>query len=105
MVSQETRPITPVYEPETTYAQGTGPIDVGGFLDSGGFGFGDMNATFDEEMLATMRAIKNPAWWDNMMMPGFSWSSNNGMMMNGVVGNNGQPNGMSNVQMAEVPTG
>ena len=24
----------------------------------------------EEEMLATMQAIKNPAWWQNMMMPG-----------------------------------
>ena len=25
----------------------------------------------DEEMLATMQAIKNPTWWSNMMMPGY----------------------------------
>ncbi|TFK51353.1 hypothetical protein OE88DRAFT_1659301 [Heliocybe sulcata] len=68
---REARPLTPVYEPETTYAQGTGPIDVGGFLDSTGYGMGDLNGGFEQEMLATMRAIKNPAWWDNMMMPGY----------------------------------
>ncbi|KAF7318088.1 hypothetical protein HMN09_00316700 [Mycena chlorophos] len=27
----------------------------------------------EEQMLAAMQALKNPAWWDNMMMPGFSW--------------------------------
>ncbi|TFK20177.1 hypothetical protein FA15DRAFT_673724 [Coprinopsis marcescibilis] len=27
----------------------------------------------DEETLATMQAISNPAWWKDMMMPGFSW--------------------------------
>lgn len=26
----------------------------------------------DEEMLATMQAIKNPTWWSNMMMPGYA---------------------------------
>jgi len=31
------------------------------------------NTFSDEEMLATMQAIKNPNWWSNMMMPGFSW--------------------------------
>ena len=28
------------------------------------------NTFSDEEMLATMQAIKNPNWWSNMMMPG-----------------------------------
>ncbi|KAF9074252.1 hypothetical protein BDP27DRAFT_1416550 [Rhodocollybia butyracea] len=35
----------------------------------------DGNAVGEEEIpLATMQALKNPAWWQNMMMPGFSWS-------------------------------
>jgi len=29
----------------------------------------------EEDMLATLRAIGNPNWWSNMMMPGFSWPS------------------------------
>jgi len=29
----------------------------------------------EEEMLATLRAIGNPNWWSNVMMPGFSWPS------------------------------
>lgn len=30
------------------------------------------NGFSDEEMLATMQAIKNPNWWSNMMMPGYA---------------------------------
>ena len=30
------------------------------------------NVFSDEEMLATMQAIKNPTWWSNMMMPGYA---------------------------------
>lgn len=30
------------------------------------------NGFSDEEMLATMQAIKNPTWWSNMMMPGYA---------------------------------
>ena len=26
----------------------------------------------EEEMLATLRAIGNPNWWSNMMMPGYA---------------------------------
>lgn len=29
----------------------------------------------EEDMLATLRAIGNPNWWSNVMMPGFSWPS------------------------------
>jgi hypothetical protein len=61
---------TPVYLPEITYAAGAGAIQFG---DSNIFGL-DGNAVGEEEMLATMAALKNPAWWQNMMMPGFSWS-------------------------------
>jgi len=28
----------------------------------------------DDVMLAPMRAITNPTFWDDMMMPGFSWN-------------------------------
>jgi len=60
---------TPIYMPEATFATSTGQIHFGSDFDMsyGGNGFSD------EEMLATMQAIKNPAWWQNMMMPGFSW--------------------------------
>jgi len=30
----------------------------------------DTNYSSDEEVLATMQVIKNPSWWQNMMMPG-----------------------------------
>ncbi|KAJ4490612.1 putative fungal-specific transcription factor [Lentinula aciculospora] len=63
-------PTTPMYRPEVTYAAGAGAIQFG---DSNMLGL-DGNAVGEEEMLATMQALKNPAWWQNMMMPGFSWS-------------------------------
>lgn len=57
---------TPVYLPEITYAAGAGAIQFG---DSNMLGL-DGNAVGEEEMLATMQALKNPLWWQNMMMPG-----------------------------------
>ncbi|KAF8063303.1 fungal-specific transcription factor domain-containing protein [Lyophyllum atratum] len=59
---------TPIYQPEATFSAGTGTIHFGSELSA----FGS-NGVSDEEMLATMQALKNPAWWENMMMPGFSW--------------------------------
>jgi len=56
---------TPVYRPEATYSGG--PVQYGVEMDLG-TGLPD-----EEQMLAAMQALKNPAWWDNMMMPGFSW--------------------------------
>ncbi|TFK71035.1 hypothetical protein BDN72DRAFT_493272 [Pluteus cervinus] len=55
---------TPVYTSEVTFAAGVGPIHLGSDFDFG--------VITDEEMLATMQIIKNPAFWDTMMMPGFS---------------------------------
>ncbi|KAF9560574.1 hypothetical protein CPC08DRAFT_762610 [Agrocybe pediades] len=60
---------TPVYMPEATFATSTGQIDFGADYDMT-YGASEFS---DQEMLATMQAIKNPAWWQNMMMPGFSW--------------------------------
>ncbi|KIM44248.1 hypothetical protein M413DRAFT_443269 [Hebeloma cylindrosporum] len=60
---------TPIYMPEATFAASTGQIDFGADYEMSYGG----NMFSDEEMLATMQAIKNPAWWQNMMMPGFSW--------------------------------
>ncbi|KDR72902.1 hypothetical protein GALMADRAFT_73007 [Galerina marginata CBS 339.88] len=60
---------TPIYMPEATFATSTGQIHFGTDFDMSYGG----NTFSDEEMLATMQAIKNPAWWQNMMMPGFSW--------------------------------
>lgn len=67
----------PIYQPQGTFASG-GAIDFGvSTFDSGsynfGFGSSNSNGALDEEMLATMQTLKNPAWWSNMMMPGFSW--------------------------------
>ncbi|KAG5643990.1 hypothetical protein DXG03_009280 [Asterophora parasitica] len=63
-----TMEIAPIYQPEATYATATGAIHLGN--DLGLYGFGS-NGVSDEEMLATMQALKNPAWWENMMMPGY----------------------------------
>ena len=62
---------TPVYMTEATFASSTGQIDFGADFD-----MTYLSSDFSEqEMLATMQAIKNPAWWQNMMMPGYvCWS-------------------------------
>lgn len=58
---------TPIYRPEATYNSGTGPIHFGSDMELAVLGSG---YSPDEEMLATMQAIKSPSWWQNMMMPG-----------------------------------
>lgn len=58
---------TPIYRPEATYSSGTGPIHFGSDMELAVMG---NSYSPDEEMLATMQAIKNPSWWQNMMMPG-----------------------------------
>jgi hypothetical protein len=61
---------TPIYMPEATFGASTGQIHFGNDLEMASYS----NAGFsEEETLATMQAIRNPAWWQNMMMPGFSW--------------------------------
>jgi hypothetical protein len=62
---------TPIYRPEATYTLGNGPIEFGGSADFGSLALGSSTNGFsDEEMLATMQALKNPQWWSTMMMPG-----------------------------------
>uniref|UniRef100_A0A0W0G6S0 Xylanolytic transcriptional activator regulatory domain-containing protein n=1 Tax=Moniliophthora roreri TaxID=221103 RepID=A0A0W0G6S0_MONRR len=61
---------TPIYRPEATYTAGAGAIQFD--VDPNLMNF-DGNSVSDGEMLATMQALKNPNWWTNMMMPGFSW--------------------------------
>ena len=61
---------TPIYMPEATFAASTGQIDFGADYEMSYGG----NIFSDEEMLATMQAIKNPAWWETMMMPGCAFS-------------------------------
>lgn len=48
---------------------GTGPLD----MDAMNVVFDGSGSGLTDEVLATMQAIKNPAWWQNMMMPGFTW--------------------------------
>jgi len=52
---------------DPTFQTGTTQFNFGSDPDISPFGNGGMS---DEEMLATMQALKNPAWWQNMMMPG-----------------------------------
>jgi len=33
----------------------------------------DNNPYYEEDLLATMQSLKNPAFWQNLMLPGFSW--------------------------------
>ncbi|KAJ7140019.1 fungal-specific transcription factor domain-containing protein [Mycena crocata] len=66
---QSEKVTTPIYRPEATYA---GPIQYGADMDLG-TGLPD-----EEQMLAAMQALKNPAWWDNVLMPGFSWPESSG---------------------------
>ncbi|PFH48536.1 hypothetical protein AMATHDRAFT_65250 [Amanita thiersii Skay4041] len=61
---------TIIYRPEATFTASTGPIVFGSDFDVSMLG---ANGVSDEEMLATMQAIKSPTFWDDMMMPGFSW--------------------------------
>jgi len=76
---------TPIYRPEATYTLGTAPIELGSSVDMGALS-SLMNGFSDEEMLATMQALKNPQWWSTMMMPGFSWPQDspllNGLQVN-----------------------
>ena len=54
----------------TTYTSGSQPVisDVDAFLLD--FDMADLTGITEADMLATMQAIKNPAWWSNAMMPG-----------------------------------
>ena len=57
----------PIYMPEVTFGVSTGQIHFGNDLEMAAYS----NSGFsEEETLATMQAIRNPAWWQNMMMPG-----------------------------------
>jgi len=53
----------------TTYTSSQPVIsDVDAFLLD--FDMADLTGITEADMLATMQAIKNPAWWSNAMMPG-----------------------------------
>ncbi|EGO18461.1 hypothetical protein SERLADRAFT_481133 [Serpula lacrymans var. lacrymans S7.9] len=72
MAQTSSKAPTPIYRPEIAFTPGQGQIDFGISSDLAMMD-GVINGFSDEEMLATMQAIKNPTWWQNMMMPGFSW--------------------------------
>ncbi|KAJ7027527.1 hypothetical protein C8F04DRAFT_965053 [Mycena alexandri] len=60
---------TPIYRTEATYS---GPIQYSTEMDLG-TGLPD-----EEQMLAAMQALRQPAFWTNMMLPGFSWPESAG---------------------------
>ncbi|KAJ7481963.1 hypothetical protein FB451DRAFT_1444766 [Mycena latifolia] len=72
---------TPIYHPEATYS---GPIQYGVEMDLG-TGLPD-----EEKMLTAMQGLKNPAWWDNIMLPGFSWPESPGHSPASTVSNGSQ---------------
>ncbi|THU98704.1 hypothetical protein K435DRAFT_660495 [Dendrothele bispora CBS 962.96] len=59
---------TPIYRPEMSFAGG-GPIQ---FSSDVTMLNGDGNAGADDGLLAAMHVVNNPAWWQNMMMPGYA---------------------------------
>jgi len=62
---------TPTYQGGAAeYFPTTTPIELDMSADLG-LDFGTTSVLSEEEMLATMQALKNPAWWQNMMMPGY----------------------------------
>jgi hypothetical protein len=66
----------PIYRHEASSVLGTGTIEFSSNSDAEQFYFGlEALSTnpLDEETLATMQALKNPSFWQNMMMPGFIW--------------------------------
>jgi hypothetical protein len=69
--SEKSNTHTPTYqEGGVAYVPSTTPIE---FDTSYDLGLGSGNILSEEEMLATMQALKNPAWWQTMMMPGYVW--------------------------------
>jgi hypothetical protein len=60
---------TPTYASGPGFVTSTTPVE---FDMNGDYGmdFGSGNGLSDEEMLATMQALQNPAWWKDVMMPG-----------------------------------
>ncbi|KAJ7348619.1 fungal-specific transcription factor domain-containing protein [Mycena albidolilacea] len=55
---------TPIYRPEATCS---GPIQYGTEMDL------ETGLSDEEQMLAAMQALRQPTFWTNMMLPGFSW--------------------------------
>jgi hypothetical protein len=60
-----------MYAPEATSFTNNEAVQLGSAFD---WTYG-VNSFSDEEMLATMQAIKSPTWWSNMMMPGYATHS------------------------------
>ncbi|TFY73027.1 hypothetical protein EWM64_g10985, partial [Hericium alpestre] len=75
------------------------------------FDFAGMASGSEGDVLAAMQVIRNPEWWSNMMMPGFTWPADQ-VSSGGAADPNyfggGLNNGVANAynyQMAQVPLG
>jgi len=63
----------PNHQIDPTYAATSGPLRSRG-TDGNAMLTGDVNGChISDEMLATMHAEDNPAFWDYKMTPGFAW--------------------------------
>ena len=71
---QQQKSGTPIYRADATFGLGPNgesfPMALGDSMDVAPYGSPEFA---DEDLLATMKALRNPEWWNNMMMPGFSW--------------------------------
>ncbi|KZT01948.1 uncharacterized protein LAESUDRAFT_730644, partial [Laetiporus sulphureus 93-53] len=56
----------PVYQTDTAYTVGAAPMEVFDFNAPNGHGYA-------EETLGALIALQSPAYWRDMMMPGYSW--------------------------------
>lgn len=54
----------PVYEAEAAYTADNGPMEVLDFEST-------VNGAYEDDLLGPLLALKNPAYWQNMMMPGY----------------------------------
>jgi len=64
----QTQMSTPTYKPELQYTTGAGAIS---FAEDFDMTYG-ISIPSDDELLAPMQALKNPAYWTTMMMPGYA---------------------------------
>ncbi|KAI0795864.1 hypothetical protein C8Q75DRAFT_744153 [Abortiporus biennis] len=59
----------PIYPADPTYSGGTAPFEM--------FNFGATpNGGMEDDLVGALQVLKNPAYWQNMMMPGFHWPEN-----------------------------
>ncbi|EPS93162.1 hypothetical protein FOMPIDRAFT_63796 [Fomitopsis schrenkii] len=86
-------PGEPVYQQDTAYAAGTGPMEV--------FDFGNV-AEQGVETLGALQALQSPSYWRDMMMPGYSWPENESYGASGGLGGFGHNQNLGAFQTAQV---